>query len=617
MKFRRLSGARRRGDVFIAVTHESAIHARMWLLASSACFYSHRLSSLGSPYALKAVRYSARMLLAEPDQQLLTFADLDISAGLRQNIAALGHRTATLVQTASLPALLAGEDVVAKARTGTGKTLAFLIPTIERLMISEAESPDQIRALVLSPTRELAAQIAEAAESLVAGSPIRVVCVFGGTSMTKDRRLLAGHVDLLVATPGRLWDHMENERLTPRLRTLQTLILDEGDRLLDQGFSKQIGDIVRCLPPKRQSLCFSATMPPELSSVLGRALRPGHRVIDCVGSAAQSETASLVSQQVFCAEMSAVPGIAAVVVREELKAAAGRGKVVVFCPTANQAQFVSELFDTMGVRNAPLHSRKSQAYRTRVSNEFRDQTQGVLVASDVAARGVDYPDVSLVVQMGAPDTREQYVHRTGRTGRAGKTGKALLLLNDWEERATMKMLAGLPIEKRPSNGVDAAAQQEACEAAGRVNEDCRAKAYQAWLGYYNQKMRLFGWDKAALVATANEFALGALALPEVPTLEAKTVGMMGLRGTPGLNVAKGPAGGGSRGAGGAGVAGVGGSGGGGRGAGGNDGRVRGRGGGRGATRGTATLARGRGYSQGRGGRGGNGIGPGRGGSHGQ
>jgi hypothetical protein len=126
-------------------------HSRMWLLASSACFYSNRISSLGSPYALKAVRYSARMLLVEPDQQLLTFADLDISAGLRQNIAALGHRTATLVQTASLPALLAGEDVVAKARTGTGKTLAFLIPTIERLMISEVASPDQIRALVLSP----------------------------------------------------------------------------------------------------------------------------------------------------------------------------------------------------------------------------------------------------------------------------------------------------------------------------------------------------------------------------------------------------------------------------------------------------------------------------------
>jgi len=253
----------------------------------------------------------------------------------------------------------------------------------------------------------------------------------------------------------------------------------------------------------------------------------------------------------------------------------------------------------MGVRNAPLHSRKSQAYRTRVSNEFRDQKQGVLVASDVAARGVDYPDVTLVVQMGAPDTREQYVHRTGRTGRAGKTGKALLLLNDWEERATMKMLAGLPIDKRRTSGADAAAQQEACEAAGRVDEDCRAKAYQAWLGYYNQKMRIFGWDKAALVATANEFALGALALPEVPTLEAKTVGMMGLKGTPGLNVAKGPAGGGSGGTGG------------------SDGRGRGRGGGRGATRGTAPLARGRGYSQGRGGRGGNGIGPGRGGSHGQ
>ncbi len=613
----------------------------MWLLTSSACFSSHRLGSLSAPgliasqpsslcvpTALKALQCSARMLSTPDDPELLRFADLEISAGLRENIASLGHRTATPVQSASLPALLAGDDVVAKARTGTGKTLAFLIPTIERLMTSKPDAPDQIRALVLSPTRELAAQIAEAAERLVAGSPVRTVCVFGGTSMGRDRRLLTGRVDLLVATPGRLWDHMENEGLTPRMRALQTLILDEGDRLLDQGFSKQIGEIVRCLPASRQSLCFSATMPPELSSVLGTALRPDHRVIDCVGSAAQLETASLVSQQVLAAEMRALTGLAAAVVRQELEAADGRGKVVVFCPTANQAQFVSELFEAMGVRNAPLHSRKSQAYRSRVSTEFRDQRQGVLVASDVAARGVDYPDVSLVVQLGAPDSREQYVHRTGRTGRAGKAGRAVLLLSEWEERAAMKMLAGLPIEaRRPSDliAADAAAAQEACEAAGRVGHDCRAKAYQAWLGYYNQKARQLGWDKPKLVATANEFARDALALDEVPVLQAKTVGMMGLRGTPGLNVAKGPPpGGGSRGAretdpGGSGAGGGGGrgaGGGGGRGAGGGGGgRGRG-GGGRGATRGMATAARGRGYSRGRGGRGGNGAGPGRGASHG-
>ena len=321
------------------------------------------------------------MRSAEPD--LLRFADLDMSPGLRRNIASLGHEFATPVQTASMPALLAGEDVVAKARTGTGKTLAFLVPTIERLLTSERAGKGQIRALVLSPTRELAAQIAEAADSLTADTKLRSVCIFGGTSMSKDRRLLSGDVDLLVATPGRLWDHMQNEGLVPRLGGLQTLILDEGDRLLDQGFSKQIGEIVRCLPRKRQSLCFSATMPTELSKVLGTTLRADHRVIDCVGMQAESETASRVTQEVLTAPMNAGPGLAAAVVRAELARAKGEGKVVVFCPTANQAQFVSELFSAMGVRNSPLHSRKSQAYRTRVSTEFRDAKQGVLVASDV------------------------------------------------------------------------------------------------------------------------------------------------------------------------------------------------------------------------------------------
>ena len=492
----------------------------MWLLSGASAFMTPRLTLTHAAFRSFG---PIRMSSAPPaTDELLIFADLDISSDLRRNIAKLGHTTATPVQTVSLPPLLAGEDVVAKARTGTGKTLAFLIPTIERLMLANDKS-GQIRALVLSPTRELASQIAEAAEALVAGSDVSTACIFGGTSMAKDRRMLAAKPDLLVATPGRLWDHMQNEGLTPRLRGLQTLILDEGDRLLDAGFSKQIGEIVSCLPRRRQSLCFSATMPPALSKVLSQTLRADHRVLDCVGGAAESETASKIDQSVIVTEMNAVPGLAAALVRRELQEGGGKGKVVVFCPTANQAQFVSELFSAMSVKNAPLHSRKSQAYRSRVSAEFRDKVSGVLVASDVAARGVDYPDVSLVVQLGAPDTREQYVHRTGRTGRAGKGGRALLLLNDWEERATMKMLSGLPIKARDAGGGGsaAAAAEEAAAAVGRVEPDVRAKAYQAWLGYYKMKMRSFGWDNAALVATANRFALGALGLDEVPTLQVR------------------------------------------------------------------------------------------------
>ena len=370
----------------------------------------------------------------------------------------------------------------------------------------------------------------------MAGSGLRTACIFGGTSMSKDRRALSGQVDLLVATPGRLWDHMENERLSPRLAGLQTLILDEGDRLLDQGFSKQIGEIVAVLPRNRQSLCFSATMPAELSAMPGRTLRPDHAVIDCVGAAADDETASRVEQSYVAADMNELPGLAAAILRKELSDANGRGKVIVFLPTANQAQYVSELLSSMGVPNDPLHSRKSQAFRTRVSTAFRDAKSGVIVASDVAARGVDYPDVSLVVQMGAPETRAQYVHRTGRTGRAGKAGSAVLLLADWEERSAIgSMLKGLPITR----GVDGlapevveAAVAEAAASVDGVEEVTREKAYQAWLGYYKAKMKTYKWNAATLVQYANGFAMGALGLGRVPLLQAKTVGQMGLRGTP-------------------------------------------------------------------------------------
>jgi len=181
---------------------------------------------------------AVRMLSGSPDASvdatLLQFSELPISDALKKSVAAMGLKTATPVQTASMPPLLAGKDVVAKARTGTGKTVAFLLPTLQRLGTTERTGKGQIRALVLSPTRELAAQIAEAAASLTAGGPLRTACIFGGTSMSKDRRLLSGEIDLLVATPGRLWDHIENEGLRARLGGLQTLVLDEGDRLLDQ-----------------------------------------------------------------------------------------------------------------------------------------------------------------------------------------------------------------------------------------------------------------------------------------------------------------------------------------------------------------------------------------------
>ena len=206
----------------------------------------------GWPYVQGRMLLSTAAAVMSPSVPVTPlFASLtEISSVLRENVARMGLKTLTPVQSATLPPLIEGKDVVAKARTGTGKTVAFLIPTLESLLVSNRVS-GQIRALVMSPTRELASQIGTAAADLAHGSGLRTGVMFGGTSMGKDRKLLDGELDLLVATPGRLWDHIENEGLMHRLSGLQVLVLDEGDRLLDAGFQKAIGQIVRKLPRAR------------------------------------------------------------------------------------------------------------------------------------------------------------------------------------------------------------------------------------------------------------------------------------------------------------------------------------------------------------------------------
>ena len=483
------------------------------------------------------------------------FADLDIRAGLRRNIAdGLGLATLTPVQAATLPPLLAGRDVVAKARTGTGKTLAFLIPTLEKILAAPPPArAGGVRALVLSPTRELAGQIHDAATALLAGERASCGVVFGGTNIRRDERLLEAGVDLLVATPGRLLDLVENSRgVAARLETVETLVLDEGDRLLDEGFRGDIERIVARLPAQRarQSLCFSATIPNGLDAVLGAALRADRVVVDCVTADAAAdlsaaggggETAARVEQALAVCDEGGMYAAAAALLGRERAERAGAAKSVVFVNTANEAQFLSEMLAELGVPNDALHSRKSQAYRTRVSHAFRDAAAGVLVASDVAARGVDYPGVSLVLQLGAPPNREQYVHRTGRTGRAGKAGRAVLLLERFEEGATRKLLKGLPLADG-SAALDAGAaaaggeqlSARCAEATARVSEELRAKAYVAWLGAHNTELRKLGWNKGTLVAKANAYARASLGLSEPPELDVRTVGKMGLKGVPGL-----------------------------------------------------------------------------------
>ena len=482
-------------------------------------------------------------LVAVPGAPL--FSELAVSAPILRAIASdLKFVTMTPVQAATLPIILGGADVLAKAKTGTGKTLAFLVPTIEHLLQSPRPA-GAIRALVLSPTRELATQTAVEAKALSAHCPgFKTAIVVGGNKPSSDVARLAGEVDILVATPGRLKDHCDNTPgFSARLKGTRILILDEGDQLLAAGFRPDIERILRHVNPSRQSLCFSATLPAELQAVLGVALRKDHKLVDCVGVDAPDTHAAVDQSYGVLGVEDLLPAMVAEVKKEMLDDPLA--KVIVFFPTARQTQLGAELLNELRIPALEIHSRKSQSKRDQAAAAFRAAKTALMCSSDVSARGVDYPDVTLVIQVGMPTNREQYIHRLGRTGRAGKLGRGLLLLAPYEAGAVKTALAGLPLTDATAalaGSTDAALRSAVGAAMVRVSEETRAQTYQAWLGYYNGMLGKLKWSKEELVRQANLLSSHVWAQLEPPALQAKTVGMMGLRGVPGLNVEKGQSG---------------------------------------------------------------------------
>ena len=489
----------------------------------------------------------------------------------------------TQVQKATLPDIIAGKDVVAKAKTGTGKTVAFLLPTLDRLAQrarANQAPPNRrdIAVLVLSPTRELASQIEREADALLKFQPpgaVNVEVMFGGTPLPRDLKRFADPrpIDVLVTTPGRLQDHITNapdvgNRLA---RGVRVLILDEADRLLDMGFRPAIERIVRTLPAARQTLLFSATLPPALNQMLGMGgggaaaassalVRPGYVVIDTVGEEEDSERAVVnVPQDGVVVALDRQLAALDNIIRQhvaECRAANTKFKVIVFFAAARLAGFTANVIEASkpGYTVLEIHSRLSQAKRTRTSDQFRDGSNVVLFSSDVSARGLDYPDVTLVVQCGLTE-RDSYIHRVGRTARAGRSGLGVLMVTPFEERALKQRLRDLPIkwDAAVSPAVAAAAnapcRPELTATIASVGDPrnelnrTAAQAYVGFLGFYNSNLKAIGMDKPALVALANQYA-GFIGLQEIPALEAKTVGMMGMKGVPGLVVNRGGGGGG-------------------------------------------------------------------------
>ena len=346
------------------------------------------------------------------------FSQLGLSPMACASLARLGFEIPTPIQTEAIPLALTGVDLLARAHTGTGKTAAFGLPMIERLLTRGAGALHPIpRGLVLVPTRELAVQVHQALAAYAAPTRLSVAAIFGGVAMGGQIQTLRRGVDIVVATPGRLIDHLQ--RRTVDLSAVEVLTLDEGDRMLDMGFLPALRRVVAALPRRRQTLLFSATLPEAVMRLSAEFTRDAVRV----DVSAQHVVAATVTHQVHHVAVERKRDVLTHILTQD-----GVDRALVFCRTKRGANRVGEELVRRGVRAGVIHGNKSQGARTRALDDFKTGRVRVLVATDIAARGLDIAHMPLVVNFDLPLVAEDYVHRVGRTGRAGQRGRAVSLV---------------------------------------------------------------------------------------------------------------------------------------------------------------------------------------------
>lgn len=346
------------------------------------------------------------------------FDQLGLSAPVLKAVAEQGYDNPSPIQAQAIPAILTGKDVMAAAQTGTGKTAGFTLPLLDKLADGARPRANQVRALVLTPTRELAAQVSESVIKYGANLPLRSAVVFGGVKINPQMQKLRQGVDILVATPGRLLDlHTKNAL---KLDQLEVLVLDEADRMLDMGFINDIRKIIHLLPNRRQNLMFSATFSDEI-----RQLAKGliHEPVE-ISVSPRNTTTKLVDQRVIPVDKPKKTALLIQLIKERQWY-----QVLVFCRTKHGANKLALKLNKSGISAAPIHGNKSQGARTRALAEFKSGDIQVLVATDIAARGLDIDQLPQVVNFDLPNVAEDYVHRIGRTGRAGAEGKAVSLVS--------------------------------------------------------------------------------------------------------------------------------------------------------------------------------------------
>ncbi|MCJ1468262.1 hypothetical protein MMC07_006890 [Pseudocyphellaria aurata] len=477
--------------------------------------------------------YTSASLKAADAQQFGTMQDL-LHPSLLKGLDAMGFEYMTPVQSKVLTELRPlKRDCLVQAKTGTGKTIAFLLPAIQTLTKSFPRR-GQVSILIISPTRELAVQIATEATTLLAQFevPIEVQTAFGGTRREHMMNMFSkGDPKILVATPGRLKDYLSDENLRLRFQSLQTLILDEADRMLEAGFLPDILSIIQRLPAKDktrwQGMCYSATFPNSIKEVLSNVLDKDYMTISTIDSSEPPTLARVEQNSIVIPSVKDTFNALYSLITSEISKEGGNPKILVFGSTTRMVALYAQLFqDQKRLKVYELHSRLTQAARTRTTSEFKDAECGILFATDVVGRGMDFPNVTLVVQVGIPSTSDAYTHRVGRTARAGKDGRGLILLTEAESyflHANRKF----PITTYPGSAKilqDNAAANKVSKAMELIDDDLKQRAYVAYLGYMKAYIKSLKIDGKGLVHMANELALQGMNLAEAPAVEPKLIG---------------------------------------------------------------------------------------------
>lgn len=399
----------------------------------------------------------------------MTFDDLGLSPNLLAAIKDAGYTTPTPIQAGAIPVALSGRDVLGIAQTGTGKTASFTLPLIERLSRGRARAR-MPRSLILCPTRELADQVAQNVRTYAKNHKLTMALLIGGVAFAPQKEILDKGADILIATPGRLLDHFERGGLM--LMGIEIMIVDEADRMLDMGFIPDIEKIFSLVPPRRQTLFFSATMPNEIVRIVNTFLKDPERI----EVSRPAQTAETIKQYIVRVADGSPAGK-----RAALRKAINRDNVkngIVFCNRKRDVDTVARSLQRHGFSAAPIHGDLAQAQRMKTLDDFKTDQVRILVASDVAARGLDIPAVSHVFNFDIPRNADDYVHRIGRTGRAGLTGESITLVTGEDKKSlanVAKLIGGEP-ETLELDGAAGSqpAPRSASEKAGDAENDVKA-----------------------------------------------------------------------------------------------------------------------------------------------